>query len=212
MTDLRTLRAAMLDFRCVRERTAARAAIPPTSPLLLLDWRSVAGADDPVAETPRLWLRRLRRADLDAVAAMAADPAQMRFYPRPKSRDEVRAWLDWNLALYEEHGFGTWCLESRADGGFAGYCGIRPLLLDGRQETELAWHVKRDRWNRGLATEAARASARLGFGAFGLASLVAIVHPDNVASRRVAQKLGMTEERHLVHDDEPVVVHRATAG
>jgi RimJ/RimL family protein N-acetyltransferase len=171
----------------------------------------VARGDDLVAETPRLRIRRLRPADLDAVAAMVADPEQMRFYPRPKPREEVRAWLDWNLTLYEEHGFGTWSLDCRADGGFAGYCGIRPLVLDGRQETELAWHVVKSRWNRGLATEAARASARVGFDTFALPSLVAIIHPDHAASQRVAQKLGMAAERRVVHDGEPVVVHRATA-
>ena len=91
-----------------------------------------------------------------------------------------------------------------------GYCGIRPLRLDGRQETELAWHVRKTHWNRGLATEAARASLALGFDTFGLPGLVAIIHPDNGASRRVAQKLGMAEDGPLVHDGEPVVVYRTT--
>lgn len=94
---------------------------------------------------------------------MVAEPEQMRFYPRPKSRDEVAEWLAWNLALYEENGFGTWYLESVLDEAFAGYCGIRPLVLDGQREVELAWHVKKTDWNRGLATEAALVSKRLGF-------------------------------------------------
>jgi RimJ/RimL family protein N-acetyltransferase len=138
---------------------------------------------------------------------MVADPEQMRFYPRPKTRDEVRGWLAWNLSLYEEHGFGTWCLESLTDDEFAGYCGIRPLVLDGRREVELAWHVKKTHWNQGLATEAARVSTQLGFDRFGLSRLVAIIHPDNGASRRVAEKLGMVEERSLIHDGEPIVLY-----
>ena len=141
---------------------------------------------------------------------MVAEPEQMRFYPRPKTREEVAEWLAWNRALYEENGFGTWYLESVLDQAFAGYCGIRPLVLDGEREVELAWHVKRTHWNRGLATEAALVSKRLGFYQFGLSRLVAIIHPDNRASRRVAQKLGMTEERSLIHDGEPTVVY-ATA-
>jgi len=168
----------------------------------------VVGGDEIVSETPRLRLRRLRLSDIDEVAAMVADPEQMRFYPRPKSRDEVDVWLAWNLALYEENGFGTWYLESVLDNGFAGYCGIRPLLLDGQREVELAWHVKKTHWNRGLATEAALISMQLGFDQFGLSRLVAIIHPDNRASRRVAQKLGMVEERSLIHDGEPTVVYR----
>lgn len=171
----------------------------------------MAGGDEIVGETPRLRLRRLHPSDIDALSAMVADPEQMRFYPRPKSRDEVAAWLDWNRALYEEIGFGTWYLESVIDDGFAGYCGIRPLLLDGRAEVELAWHVNKTYWNQGFATEAAFASMQLGFDRFALSRLVAIIHPDNRPSRRVARKLGMVEERTLVHDGEPVVVY-ATPG
>jgi RimJ/RimL family protein N-acetyltransferase len=170
----------------------------------------VASGNNVVSETPRLRLRRLRLSDLDEVAAMMADPEQMRFYARPKSRNEVRAWLAWNLALYEKNGFGTWYLESVVDNGFAGYCGIRPLLLNGQRENELAWHVKKTHWNRGVATEAALISMQLGFNQFGLTRLVAIIHPYNRASRRVAQKLGMAEERSLIHDGEPTVVYRTT--
>lgn len=95
------------------------------------------------------------------------------------------------------------------DGGFAGYCGIRPLLLDGRREAELAWHVRKRHWNQGLATEAAGLATRVGFDRFGLPALAAIVHADNLPSRRVAQKLGMAEDRTLVHDGEPTIVYRA---
>jgi RimJ/RimL family protein N-acetyltransferase len=98
--------------------------------------------------------------------------------------------LAWNLAPYEENGLGTWYLESLLDHGFVGYCGIRPLVLNGKREVELAWHVKKTHWNRGLATEAALTSMRLGFDQFGLSRRVAIINPDNSASRRVAQKLG----------------------
>ena len=97
---------------------------------------------------------------------MVADPEQMRFYPRSKSRDEVGVWLAWNLAFYEERGFGTWYLEPVFDSAFAGYCGLRPLLLAGRQEVELACHVKKAFWNRGFATEAALRSMQLGFDQF----------------------------------------------
>ena len=110
--------------------------------------------------------------------------------------------------LYEERGFGAWYLRPGPTRAFLGYCGLRPLLLDDREEVELAWHVAKAHWNRGIATEAARASIDVGFTTFGLAELVAIVHPDNLASRRVAGKLGMAEERTLVHAGEPVVLHR----
>ena len=168
----------------------------------------MTGDEDLVCATPRLRLRRLRPSDVDDVAAMVADPEQMRFYPRPKTRDDVDVWLGSNIAVYDASGFGVWALESVPGDVFAGYCGIRPLTLDGRQEIELVWHVRKTHWNRGLATEAARTSVQLGLDRFGLSSLVAIIHPDNRASRRVAEKLGMEEQRTLIHDGEPVVVYR----
>ena len=163
-----------------------------------------------VAETQRLRLRRLRPGDLDVIAAMVADPEQMRYYPHPRSRDEARSWLERNLALYDEHGHGTWYLEALDDGGFAGYCGIRPLELEDRTEMELGWHVLRTRWNQGLATEAARAAMQLGVTGFGLTRLVAIIDPDNAASHAVAHKLGMLEERSIVLDGEPYVLYAVT--
>ena len=159
-----------------------------------------------VAETPRLRLRRLRHADFEDVFAIASDPEQMRYYPRPKTRDEVRAWLDWNLSLYERHGFGTWAVETAPDRRFAGYCGIRPVTVDGSDEFELAWQIRKTYWNRGLGTEAAGLAADLAFTRFDLTRLVALIHPDNAPSRRVAEKLGMREERALIHDGDPTVI------
>jgi RimJ/RimL family protein N-acetyltransferase len=74
---------------------------------------------------------------------MVADEEQMTFYPRPKTRAEARAWINLNLSLYEEHGFGIWLIESLDGAHFLGYCGIRPLILERAEEIEIAWHVKK---------------------------------------------------------------------
>ncbi len=168
-------------------------------------------ADEIVAETARLRLRRLRHGDLDAIAAMVADPEQMRYYPHPRSREEARAWLGRNLAVYEEHGHGTWYLEAADDGGFAGYCGIRPLDLEGRTEMEIGWHILRTRWNQGLATEAAAAAMDLGFTRFGLTRLVAIIDPDNAPSHAVAHKLAMREEGSVTLEGDHYVLYGRAA-
>jgi RimJ/RimL family protein N-acetyltransferase len=97
----------------------------------------------------RLRLREFRLSDLDALAAMVGDPEQMTFYPSPKTRQEASAWIRWNRALYEEHGFGSWLIELLPHSRFAGYCGIRPLDLEGAPEIEIAWHVHKQFWGRG---------------------------------------------------------------
>jgi RimJ/RimL family protein N-acetyltransferase len=161
-----------------------------------------------VLESELLRLREFTRGDLDELAAMVADKEQMTFYPRPKTRAEASAWIDRALDTYRDYGFGFWLVESRVTSDFLGYCGIRPRLLDRATEIEIGWHTKRKRWNQGIATEAATVARDAAFGRFGLSRLVAMIHPDHLASRRVAEKIGMRAEGRTVLDgDYPAVIY-----
>jgi RimJ/RimL family protein N-acetyltransferase len=160
-----------------------------------------------ILETRRLRLREFHPDDLDRLAAMVADEEQMRFYVRPRTRDEACAWIDRNLSLYAEHGFGFWLIESRPTSEFLGYCGIRPLVLQSAPTTEVGWHTKRTSWNQGVATEAAAAVCDLAFARFAQTRLVAIIHPDHLASRRVAEKIGMREQGAIIVDGDPYVTY-----
>lgn len=164
-----------------------------------------------VLRTNRLVLGEFRGDDLDELAAMVADPEQMRFWPRPKTLEEASDWIAQNIRLYGEHGFGVWRVEHSDTSEFVGYCGFRPLALDGACETELVWHVKKTFWRRGIATEAATVVRDAAIRDFGIARLVAIIHPENVGSRRVAEKLGLDVERATTFDGEPVVVYGSRA-
>ncbi|MDQ2980786.1 MAG: GNAT family N-acetyltransferase [Actinomycetota bacterium] len=152
-------------------------------------------------------LREFRPDDLDGLAAMVADEKQMRFYPGPRTRGEAGAWIGRNLSLYEEHGFGFWLIEFRSTSEFLGYCGIRPLVLEGASMTEIGWHTKKTSWNRGIATEAAAGVRDLAFAGFAQTRLVALVPPDHLASRRVAEKIGMREGAAVVFDGDPYVTY-----
>ncbi len=163
-----------------------------------------------VLRTERVALRELTEADLDVVAALMADEEQMSLYPRPRTRDESHDWLSRNLRLYEEHGFGFWLMEAIEDGAFLGYCGIRPRVIEGREETEMGWHTHKRFWTRGLATEAAAATQALAFARFGTSRVVAVIDPVNEPSHRVAQKIGMTAERKIVLDDWPCILYSST--
>jgi RimJ/RimL family protein N-acetyltransferase len=167
----------------------------------------IIGAMTPILETQRLRLREFHQDDLDELGAMVADEDQMSFYPRPKTRDEAFAWISRNLTLYQEYGFGFWLIESLPTSGFLGYCGIRPLAFEGASEIEIGWHTKKAFWNQGIATEAAMAARDLAFRRFGLLRLIAIIHPDHIASRRVAESIGMHDEKTTILDGYPAVIY-----
>jgi RimJ/RimL family protein N-acetyltransferase len=160
-----------------------------------------------IVETTRMRLREFSEADLGNLTVMVTDQDQMRFYPRPKTRDEALAWIHRNLALYDEHGFGFWLIELSESGDFLGYCGIRPLSIDGADEIEMGWHTKKTSWNQGIATEAAIATRDIAFSRFALSRLVAVIHPGHLASRSVAEKIGMHAEKTTVLDDNPCVIY-----
>jgi RimJ/RimL family protein N-acetyltransferase len=160
--------------------------------------------------TDRLRLREFRDDDLDVLAAMVGDDEQAAFYPRPKTRAEAAVWIRRNLELYATHGFGTWLIEALPGSRFAGYCGIRPLQLEQVCEIEIGWHVHKHFWNQGVATEAATLVCDAAATRFGFSRLIALVHPDHIASRRVAEKVGMRPERTTVlGGDYPAIVYAA---
>ena len=162
-------------------------------------------------ETPRLRIRPFRVPDLEAIAEILGDAQTMEFYPRPYTRAEARAWIERNRERWELEGLGLWALELKATGRCVGDCGPVRQVVDGRAEIELGWHVDRRLWGRGLATEAASACRDYCWYELGIDRLIALVRPVNLASRRVAEKIGMTVEKetlwgnflHLVYSIRP---------
>ncbi len=149
-----------------------------------------------VLQTPRLTLRHLEPGDLEALAAIQADPEVMRYFPSgPRTPEETGRDLDRCIATQAEHGFSLWATLDRATGRLIGRSGLLPQSLQGREEVEIAYLIARSHWGLGLATEAASALRDHGFDRLGLARLVSIIHRDNLASRRVAEKSGLRAER-----------------
>jgi len=89
-----------------------------------------------------------------------------------------------------EHGYGWWALALAQEQKLIGWCGIN--ILSETNEVELKFLLSKDHWGKGLATEAARVSLRYGFEQAKLEQVIGIVHPENIASRRVLEKVGMT--------------------
>ena len=160
----------------------------------------------PPAPTSRVRFRTMTNGDLDALADLLGDTVVMAHYPAPKTRDEAQAWIDWNRRNYVEHGYGLWVIETH-DGEFLGDCGLTWQEVNGRRELEVGYHVRADRQGRGLATEAAAACRDYARSIVGVDHLVAIISPDNAASRRVAEKLGLRLEETDASTDPPRLVY-----
>jgi [ribosomal protein S5]-alanine N-acetyltransferase len=148
----------------------------------------------PVLETPRLVLRPLTIEDEAALAAVIGDAETMRWYPRPFTSEEVRAWIERQGNRYLS-GTGLLGLVEKQTGRLIGDCGPVWQEIEGCAELEIGWHVNRERWNQGFATEAARAVIEYAFAKLGVEHVVSMIRPENVASRRVAEKNGMEVDR-----------------
>ena len=167
-----------------------------------------------VLETERLVLRRMEMSDADNLMGIFSDPVAMRYYPATKSRDEAEAWVRWTLDSYKIHGFGLWVAILKETGEFAGQCGLTVQTVEGKEEVEIGYLFLRRFWGRGLATEAAIAARDHGF-ALGYRRLISIIDPRNLPSRRVAERTGLTLERHARKSGKDVCIYsieRAATG
>jgi RimJ/RimL family protein N-acetyltransferase len=157
-----------------------------------------AATDDLI--TDRLVLRRLRESDLDALAAVYAEPETMRFLGGPRTREDTRRRLGWMIAAHREQGFGLWATTLRGDGTLIGRCGIIVQDVEGAIEHEIAYLLRSRWWGKGYATEAAaairdHARTELGFG-----RLISLIDPENAPSQAVARRIGMQHERDLAFE------------
>ena len=113
----------------------------------------------------------------------------------PRTREEAEAELEHSNAAWREHGFGTWCLRD-LNGTFAGVIVAVPGRKD-PETLEVGWVLAPDHWGRGLATEAARLVVADLFQRAEVERVTAFLRVENDASRRVAEKLGMTHSETL---------------
>lgn len=145
-----------------------------------------------ILETERLALRRLDEADFDAWKAVLGDPRVMYAYEHGFSDGEVRQWIGRQQERYAKYGFGLWAAIEKASGELIGDCGITMQDWSGREVPEIGWHLRRDKWGQGFASEAARACREYGFHTLNFPELFAIIRDSNLPSQRVALRCGMS--------------------
>ncbi len=155
-----------------------------------------------LVETDRLLLRRWTLDDLDPLVRVFRKPEVWWFpFKRGMTAEETEAFLHRKLKEWESRGWSQWAVETKDEPVLIGFLGLCPpdFLPEVMPTVEVGFRIDPDYWGQGLATEGACAALEFGFNVLGLTEIVSIYEPDNVASGRVMQRLGMVFDRDTKH-------------
>jgi [ribosomal protein S5]-alanine N-acetyltransferase len=158
-------------------------------------------------ETARLTLRELTLEDASALCAVLGDVENMLWYPRALTPAEVEEGILRQIGRYPAN-TGLLGMVLNESGELIGDCGLVWQDVDGPPELEIGYHVHRAWQNRGLATEAARAVRAYAFAMLGVDHVISLIRPENLPSRRVAEKNGMMLDRTVFWRDYEHCVYR----
>jgi RimJ/RimL family protein N-acetyltransferase len=170
----------------------------------------------PVLETARLRLRAVRADDLDACAAMLADPHIVRFTGgQTATREESWRKLLGATGMWMLAGYGYWTVERRETGACIGYVGFADFKRDMEPSIEgipeMGWMFASHAHGQGYASEAIAAGLVWADEVLGKQDIVAIINADNAPSIHVAEKAGFSERQEALYRGEPILLFRRPA-
>ena len=157
-------------------------------------------------QTSRLDLRPFAESDLDEMSTLMANADFMRFSLGVFSREQTAGFLE-KVQARDHAGLPSqFAVILRGNERLIGYCGFFLQTVDDAEELEIGYRLDPSSWGRGLATEAARAVRDHAFNDLELSRVISLIHPDNIASRRVAKKNGMKPEKQTIFRGFPTIV------
>ncbi len=164
-----------------------------------------------VLETERLILRYLTADDVEAMFAVIGDAEAMKYYPQPLTRDDAQRWIDRSLERYRTDGYGLFAVVLKSTGEVIGNCGLRAAgsgrRVDAGSGISLSSRPlgQRLRDRSGARLHGIRLSpTRRG------KKLISLIVPENVPSRRVAERNGMQAERQVMFHERPHLMYSVT--
>lgn len=156
-------------------------------------------------------MRTWRDEDVAPFAEINADPEVTRYLGgggSPLTPFEAAAFVERTRGHWERWGYGLWAVELLETSRFAGFVGpSHHRWYPG--EVELGWRLDRTLWSRGVATEGGAAAMEHAFTRLGLERLISVIHRHNLASRRVAEKIGFQPCEEESREGLPIMVYRA---
>jgi ribosomal-protein-alanine N-acetyltransferase len=162
-----------------------------------------------ILETDRLVLRHMDPGDLDDLFNLYRDPEIRRYFPEGTlNYEETKEELEWFLNGHPKHPeLGLWATIHKPTNQLIGRCGLLPWVIDGQYEVEVAYMIAKEYWGQGLGTEAAQGILDYGFNELGFARLICLIDHRNLASIRVATKIGMGFEKEGQDDKGPYMLY-----
>ena len=149
----------------------------------------------PTLNTERLILRPFEPGDAQALYTILQQEDILQYFPTtdPPPMDRVEKLIERQIAHWQEHCCGWWAVIHGQEGNLLGWNGLQ--YLPETDEIEVGYLLSKLYWGQGLATEGAAASLQYGFEVLDLDFIVGLVHPDNIASQRVLEKIGLSFTR-----------------
>ncbi len=148
-----------------------------------------------IFKTDRLKLRELTENDIQLLHEILGDSETMQYYPSPLDLDKTTKFVERNINSYKENGFGLWAVVLNETNKLIGDCGITIQDIDGINVPEIGYHINKNYWRKGFATETANGVMKYGFGNFDFGKLYIHTYIKNIPSKRVAEKIGMKAEK-----------------
>ncbi|MCB0348039.1 MAG: GNAT family N-acetyltransferase [Bdellovibrionales bacterium] len=148
-------------------------------------------------ETDRLIIRSPQKSDFDSSKAIWTDPKVKQYSGGPVSEEDFKNGFYADLENAKTD-FGFRSVIEKSSGSHIGDCGLIQKEVDNKQEIEIVYFFNSSFWGSGFATEAAQAMVNYGFNQIGIRRVIALIHPDNEASKKVAIKLGLSFEKSVI--------------
>lgn len=145
----------------------------------------------PSIKTARLTLRQFTFQDAGPLHQILSIPGVLEYFPNsdPLDLERVQKLVDRQINHWEDNNYGWWAVEPNGAGELIGWSGLQ--YLPETDEIEIGYLLSKPYWGKGLATESATAGLDYGFNSLSIEKIIGIVHPENVASQKVLEKIGL---------------------
>ncbi|MGE7837288.1 GNAT family N-acetyltransferase [Viridibacillus arvi] len=147
-----------------------------------------------ILQSDRLGFRKITKGDFNNLCAFLQDIEVMYAWDHAFSDEEVKEWIDKNLKRYKQDGFSYFAAIEKETGKFIGVIGPMIDSIEGVSYIEIAYILDKVFWGKGYAIEGAEACMKYAFNELKAEKVIAQIRPDNLASCKVAEKIGMKIE------------------